>query len=486
MVVYDPPAGELVVYKHPSAELSGAASTAAAHAIAASSLNAMPSSLASMFQRSGGGSGGRNGDLQPYVHPASAGAVSEIPSCRLCHRPFWPSFPHDVDEDFGSGDSGAMGGGAGGIGAGGMGRRQFTSSDYFHLLHATEQAADASREHSARVSDAEDSESKHEAQQRRRSRARRGRSEQRGSVEIVEELPDTAPPAARTRRAAAAAARSAGGERDIPIVRTQQGRSSRAGTGVRARRAATANLSASSSTEDFTTVGSAASPAHIVEEASDEEENVGAAGGEPEDQYDDTTASSLDRDDGLDDSDMLACGLHRSSFNSGYYAKFFREECKLGSGGVGGVYLTHHILDDVMLGTYAVKKIPIGNSRSWLVQVLKEVRALEGLHHRHIVAYKHSWLETFKPSDFGPAVPCLFLLMEYANRGTLANLIWPKVPVGATGAAAARARAAAAAGQAPQPTYMQEEDVWWVFIGTCLGLRHLHRAGVIHVSRAGG
>lgn len=378
MVVYDPPAGELVVYKHPSSDLSGAASTAAAHAIAASSLNAMPSSLAPLFQRGGGGGGsGRNADLQPYVHSAS-GAVAEIPSCRLCHRPFWPSFPHDVDEDFGTGDSAAMGGGAGAGAGGGMGRRQFTSSDYFHLLHATEQAADASREHSARASDAEDTESKQEAQQQRRGRARnrRGRSEQRGSVEIVEELPDTAPPAARTRRAAAAARSGShsSGERDIPIVRSQQGRSSRAGTGVRARRsAATAGdsggLSVSSSTEDFTTVGSAASPAHIVEEVSDNDEEDGGGrddGGEAEVLYDDGGSSSaaappLRRDSDLDDSDLLACGLHRSSFNSGYYSKFFREECKLGSGGVGGVYLTHHVLDDVMLGTYAVKKIPVGN-----------------------------------------------------------------------------------------------------------------------------
>ena len=55
--------------------------------------------------------------------------------------------------------------------------------------------------------------------------------------------------------------------------------------------------------------------------------------------------SSVDTDDDEED-DLHACGLHRSSFNSGYYARFFREECKLGSGGVGGVYLTHHVLDN--------------------------------------------------------------------------------------------------------------------------------------------
>ena len=172
-----------------------------------------------------------------------------------------------------------------------------------------------------------------------------------------------------------------------------------------------------------------------------------------------------DRTDVEDDDDTT---LKRSSFNSGYYARFFREERKLGSGGVGGVYLTHHVLDHVMLGTYAVKKIPVGNSRSWLLQVLKEVRALEGLHHRHIVAYKHSWLESYKPTDFGPEVPCLFLLMEYANHGTLANLIWPKPST--TNRRAVK----------PEPTVMSEEQIWSLFIGTLLGLRHLHRNMIIH------
>ena len=398
----------------------------------------------------------------------------------MCHRPFWPSsYAHDVDEEYGGGDSGGAGGAGGGGGGGGFNSRHFTSSDYFKLLHSTEQAADATRavHRNVRENGGADGENKGEP----RSRAhRRGRAEQRGSVEIVEELPDsTPPPAARTRSrfsATAAAAASASGthERDIPIVQERSGRTSRAGAGMRIRRQQQ-QLGASGSVVDLT---------GLADEAN-------AMDGE-EEEFDDTasttsSAAAAAGDGGYGEEvedDVLACGLHRSSFNSGYYAKFFREECKLGAGGVGGVYLTHHVLDNVMLGTYAVKKIPVGNSRPWLLQVLKEVRALEGLHHRHIIAYKHSWLEeAFKPSDFGPAVPCLFLLMEYANRGTLANLIWPKVKAG-TGSSAAAAARSSRLGQVPPPHVMQEEDVWWVFIGTCLGLRHLHRAGVIHVSRS--
>lgn len=41
------------------------------------------------------------------------------------------------------------------------------------------------------------------------------------------------------------------------------------------------------------------------------------------------------------------------AFNSGYYARFFVEDRLIGKGGFGGVYLAHHTLDGVVLGTYA-------------------------------------------------------------------------------------------------------------------------------------
>ncbi len=56
-------------------------------------------------------------------------------------------------------------------------------------------------------------------------------------------------------------------------------------------------------------------------------------------------------------------------FNNGYYQRFFREVRKLGSGSFGGVYLAHHALDGIELGTYALKRIPVGDSRPWLKKV---------------------------------------------------------------------------------------------------------------------
>ena len=83
--------------------------------------------------------------------------------------------------------------------------------------------------------------------------------------------------------------------------------------------------------------------------------------------------------------------LSQLSFNNGYYRRFFKEEKFLGRGSFGSVFLTHHILDDVNLGYYAVKIIPVGDSHSFLMKVLKEVRALERLKHPNIVDYKHRY-----------------------------------------------------------------------------------------------
>jgi len=52
--------------------------------------------------------------------------------------------------------------------------------------------------------------------------------------------------------------------------------------------------------------------------------------------------------------------LSSSSFNNGYYERFFIERKKLGRGFRGSVFLCHHILDQVFLGEYAVKKVAVG------------------------------------------------------------------------------------------------------------------------------
>lgn len=148
--------------------------------------------------------------------------------------------------------------------------------------------------------------------------------------------------------------------------------------------------------------------------------------------------------------------------NTGYYARFFVETKELGSGSFGAVYLCRHVLDDLELGDYAVKKVPVGDNKVWLRNMVREVKTFERLHHPNIVEYKHSWLELSRRSDFCPLVPFLFILMQYCNGGSLDELLFvdgnplhPKQPLAVT-------------------------QVWRFLLDVLLGLQHLHRQGILH------
>ena len=104
----------------------------------------------------------------------------------------------------------------------------------------------------------------------------------------------------------------------------------------------------------------------------------------------------------------IAAGL----LNTGYYARFFREEEKLGSGSFGAVYLCTHMMDEIELGVFAVKKLALGDDAGRLRQVVREVKALEKLRHMNVIDYKHSWLEIDRHSELCPYVPFLYILME--------------------------------------------------------------------------
>ncbi|ODO07600.1 IKS protein kinase [Cryptococcus wingfieldii CBS 7118] len=111
----------------------------------------------------------------------------------------------------------------------------------------------------------------------------------------------------------------------------------------------------------------------------------------------------------------------------GYYARFFHEEKRLGMGAAGSVFLATHHIDGDVLGQYAVKKIAIGRSKSYLHKMLREVRLLGALRHPNIIAYHHAWIDTTRFSKqaaspyhvYGPDVPALYVLMMYASAGNL-------------------------------------------------------------------
>ena len=53
------------------------------------------------------------------------------------------------------------------------------------------------------------------------------------------------------------------------------------------------------------------------------------------------------------------------------------KERKLGSGSFGSVYLCTHMMDEIELGVFAVKKLALGDDARRLRQVVREVKALE-------------------------------------------------------------------------------------------------------------
>ncbi|KAI6021882.1 kinase-like protein [Pisolithus microcarpus] len=124
----------------------------------------------------------------------------------------------------------------------------------------------------------------------------------------------------------------------------------------------------------------------------------------------------------------LESGTSQSAFPTeamaeGYFRKFFQEEYRLGMGAYGSVYLCQHVLDGNPLGRFAVKKIAVGESHSYLLSILREIRLLETLRHRNIITYHHAWLESSQFSSFGPKIPTLHVLMQWAEGGSLDDFI---------------------------------------------------------------
>jgi len=145
----------------------------------------------------------------------------------------------------------------------------------------------------------------------------------------------------------------------------------------------------------------------------------------------------------------------------GYYQRFFQQVRRIGSGAYGSVYEVRHMLDGVYLGTYAVKIAPVGDNREWLRKVLREVDNLQCLQHTNVVRYQHSWLEQHQMSPFTPRVPCLFILMQYADGGNLHALL--------------------GLDQKPSRRSLLHDDMLLQhLLDVCSGLQYLHAMGIVH------
>ena len=98
----------------------------------------------------------------------------------------------------------------------------------------------------------------------------------------------------------------------------------------------------------------------------------------------------------------------------------------IGSGSFGSVRLVQHRIADVDLGIYALKRIPVGEGKPWLLKALTEANVLSKLNHPNIVKYHHCWIENINTAvNTDERVGHLMLLLDYCRGGSLQNLKKP-------------------------------------------------------------
>ncbi|KAF2874504.1 kinase-like domain-containing protein [Massariosphaeria phaeospora] len=179
-------------------------------------------------------------------------------------------------------------------------------------------------------------------------------------------------------------------------------------------------------------------------------------------------------------------GISAGAFSPNYFKTFFVEERELGRGGKGVVLLVRHMLDEVSLGQFACKRVPVGNNHEWLEKVLIEVQLLQNLSHQNLVSYRHVWLEDFQISSFGPSVPCAFILQQYCNAGDLHKYILESVKLTVTKEQLKERLRRRSKGQMEEPgdlrapRRMHFEEIISFFKDITSGLNHLHANGYIH------
>ena len=178
-------------------------------------------------------------------------------------------------------------------------------------------------------------------------------------------------------------------------------------------------------------------------------------------------------------------GISETAFSPGYFQRCYVVEKELGKGGKGVVLLVTHLLDGNEIGQFACKRVPVGDDREWLKNVLIEVQLLQQLEHKHLVRYHHVWLEDMKLSNFGPSVPCAFILQQYCNAGDLHSYVLDSAKR-STSPHDLKERARRRSKNQPEPPQdlpgrkLPLEEIYSFFKDITSGLNHLHINGYIH------
>lgn len=194
-------------------------------------------------------------------------------------------------------------------------------------------------------------------------------------------------------------------------------------------------------------------------------------------------AASLDGEEAVEP-DYAGDHLSQQSFNQGYFERFFIPEGLLGRGGRGEVIRVRHVLEGVSLGTFALKRITVGDSQTWLIRMLREVQSLR-FKHENLVSYNHVWLEHSQINSFGPRVPVLHILQQYCNGGDLETFVLKKcgktpVTVDELKDRARRASRGRASGPEMEIRGLHADMIFSFFRDILSGLAFLHESGMIH------
>lgn len=198
-------------------------------------------------------------------------------------------------------------------------------------------------------------------------------------------------------------------------------------------------------------------------------------------------------------------------FNQGYFDRFFRKVPPgiLGSGAHAQVYKVMHVLKNIQLGIYAVKRINIGDYVLYLDNVLNEVLILyevsaQGANENNLIRYNHVWVEmgpakdlnTILLSQEGRAlgledeVPYVYILQQYCDGGHLESLIAKnfqqeqfmsaKEKIEMERQKRRQKRCADIPEEPLHRRWLSDFEIWKFFGDVVNGVRYLHSRGILH------